>query len=136
MAQPVDVLEQLPAGGNVSKPSSGTYGETAALDRLKAELPGGDPTQSRAIAPAPMPPGPAMGPGGGATPGDLPPGILAPTRRPGEPTMSPLSPGPPPMATADPERRIQLLHAIAADQSLSPVTREFAQRFLDSLIRA
>jgi len=125
-----EIEKMAPATGRQGAPASGTYGEGAQLDDLKAQLPPMEqhPEQSGA-ATAPLPPmgGPMPQP---APSGGLPAGIMSPSRRPSEPVGTPLS-LPPPMGTTGPEQRIQMLQAIVNDPTRDPVFREWAQGLLD-----
>lgn len=130
-------ISKLPlAGGNTSAPSSGTYGEGAALARLKQQLPvveqsAQEPGQS--AAPMPTPP---MGGGiSNSPPTGLPPGILAPTNRPDTPVSTPLGqPTNPLAAQTGRQRRIAVLDALANDPNVSDQTREWAQINLRALV--
>lgn len=128
-----DVSDQVPAGGNVSKPPSGSYGDVKELEDLQAALPGMEPDRQQAIAPTPAsapPPRPAAPTGG------LPPGLLAPSRRPDLPVSAPMTdPGSFMPAQNRQERMIRTLDAIAKDQSMSPETQEWAQRVLNMVVR-
>ena len=118
----VDVAQQIPAGGNVSAPSSGSYGEGAALARLESALPGSDPSQQQAQSPLP-----AMTPRTPeAPPSGLPPGLLAPTRQPDVPVGTPLA-QPNIIVGNGPEQRVALLEALIASPTVSEETKQFAQ---------
>lgn len=122
MAELANVIDQMPAGGGVSTPASGTYGEGAATERLKATLPGMDPTQTQAQAPTPMTGG---GPAPQQTAPGLPRGLMAPTRQPDVPVSTPLA-GPQVLVGSPPEQRMRLLEALVADPDVSEDTKEFA----------
>ncbi len=129
----------------VNKPESGSYGEGAALDRLEGALPpmaeAGPPPQSglnpQATPQVPLPP-PSLG-GGPAvpTPGNLPPGLLAPTQRPEEPITAnigadmPLAAPEPQMTAA--QERLEVLIALAQSPRVSDETREWAQLWVQTL---
>ena len=125
MADVPNVLEQTPVGGNVSAPSSGSYGEGAALDRLKVSLPGADPTQSQAAAPVP----PMSGGAGPIGPPGMPPGLMSPTRQPDVPVSAPLT-GPAPIIGSSPAGRAALLRALLDDPETSEESKELATRLL------
>lgn len=122
-----DVLEQVPAGGGVNKPESGTYGEKTELAALQQALPEAEP-----IAPQPeMQPTP--GPTGGGVPvppAGLPRGLMAPTNRPDVPVSTPLAgPAADPMAGAADarERRLRYLEILSSHPDASPELREWAE---------
>lgn len=126
-----DVIDQVPAGGGVNKPSSGTYGEKAELERLKQQLPASEPVQP--VSPNQGGPGPVPQRRGAPAPpgaGGLPSGLLAPTKRPDVPAM----PSPEPMAPADPfagavdhrQRRLLALDMLSTHPDASPDLREWA----------
>jgi hypothetical protein len=135
MNESPDVLEQVPAGGGMNKPESGTYGEKAALADLQKQLPVQDQQQ----------PGPAMqptpGPMGGrpAPSSGLPPGLMAPTRQPDVPVSTPLTGqsavGSPLAGAADVrQKRLLLLDALSQSPEVSPETREWASIMKQKLI--
>lgn len=127
-----DVLEQVPAGGGMNKPESGTYGEDISLQRLKSALPGTDPEDSRGIEPTPMTDqGSPVPPPDGSLPSEL----FAPTRRPETPVSSPLQGMAPPQPGNPEEQVIQILHMMAQDQERTADSREWAQMVLDRVIR-
>jgi hypothetical protein len=131
-----DVLAQVPAGGGVNKPASGTYGEKAELERLEAQLPGSEPS-----APVPQEVSPLPGvPSGSAVPAPpsgLPRGLTLPSRRPDVPVSTPLQ-GPP----ADPyvgavnarQRRLALLDMLSEHPEASPELQEWAEILKQKLI--
>lgn len=144
MAEFASDIEKIPTGQQVSRPASGAYGERAAVEQLKSQLPA-----SGAGAGGPAGPGgPALPPLNPPTPtapsyvppasGNLPPGVpaplAAPTNRPYEPVNTPV--GGPPMAAplTDAQRRIQLLDVLANSPSVSDETREWARLVLRSLV--
>ena len=130
----VNVAEQMPAGGSPMAPSSGTYGEEAALQRLRSQLPGeGSDTQSQQATPLP--------PMGGAPPipppaTGLPRSMFEPTRQPGVPASTPLTPSEPEM-TGPPDAVIAALDAVVNDpeaaRKYSRTTRLWAQQLLESI---
>jgi hypothetical protein len=126
VAEVANVLEQTPVGGNVSAPASGTYGEGAALERLKTALPGSDPTQAPQQSPVP----PMPGGGGPMAPAGMPRGLMAPTRRPDVPVSAPLS-QPQVIVGSSPQGRQQLLQALVDDPEVSEETKEFAMLLLN-----
>ena len=121
-----DVLEQVPVGGGVNKPESGTYGEKADLARLQAELPTAEPVgpQTNEVQPIPASTGGVVAP-----PAGLPRGLTAPTNRPDVPSSTPLD-GPPPDPFAGAEdgrqRRLRLLEILAQHPDASPELQEWA----------
>ena len=132
-----DVLEQVPAGGGMNKPASGTYGEGAELERLKQQLPSSD-QQPQQPSPAPTPPSGGMGGGGvGPPPSGLPRGLASPTQRPDVPVSTPLQGGPP----ADPlggavdarQRRLQYIDLLSQHADSAEV-REWAETVKQKLI--
>lgn len=138
MADTTDVTQQTNAGGNVNTPASGTYGEAASLDRLKAALPtppGAGPGSSSghpAPMPVPQPSGIARPPQG------LPQAMFAPTKRPDVPVSTPLPAAPVnPMAAAQTQRQknLALVDALVNDPSTSEGTRQWAQMVRDRLIQ-
>jgi len=140
MTDTFDITQQ-PTPANVNKPSSGTYGETASLDRLKQALPGIDsaPGQSMNSPQAPMPTPPGGGTAGPPMPG-VPEGLFAPTQRPDVPVGTPLQvPGvaaPAAMAQTSRQRNLAILDSIANDPNVSDETRGWAEDFMSKLIRA
>lgn len=128
-----DVVEQLPAGGNPNAPSSGTYGEEAALDRLKAALPNSNPDQPQRVAPRPMPstPSPVPPPAPG-----LPPGMFTPTAQPQTPISTPLTEFGPQVPGSREEAIIQTLDLLTRSEDASETTKELARLILDRIIRS
>lgn len=125
-----DVIEQVPAGGPVNEPASGTYGEKAELARLQQELPSSDPTQTaQQVQPTPSRGGLSTGGGPGSAPAGLPAGLTAPTTRPDVPVSTPLA-GPPPdlMAGAADQRQRRIVFArLLSEQGQSPEIREWGR---------
>lgn len=134
-------VEKMASGNTagVNKPSSGTYGEKADVERLKASLPssGAAPAAGQQLPPmsdAPVRPQPSLRP---PTVANLPPGVpgvlAAPTGRPYEPVDTlPTSP----VAGAvvnDAQSRLRLLDILANSPQVSEETREWAQRVLHAL---
>lgn len=130
---------QVPVQGGSNQPTSGTYGEGAANDRLKQALPP-TPTPQGPQAPAvTMPPvgqppvgGPApMGrPPGGQTPPGIPNAILE-----GGPPQAQAGPGLPTPAVATPAQgRLLVLQQLASSGDVSDETRQWAQMVLKVLI--
>lgn len=134
-----DVLEQVPAGGGVNKPASGTYGEGAELDRLKAALPGGG-DRTRPTSPTPPSMGMPSGPGAPGAPAGLPEVLGRPTTRPDVPINTPLAPMTPqnPVAGAvdAQQRRLALLDALSQSPEVSEETREWAGVVMKKIIEA
>lgn len=147
MAQVVpDTIEKTPtADSSVNKPASGTYGEKAELNRLRAALP-----QTQGGPGGPPAPGGAPGPSGGVSPmpGDpgrpsgstMPPGVPDvlghPTERPGVPIGQPLAQGgesPVTQAESARDARRALLMALSQSPQVSDTTREWAQMILESV---
>lgn len=126
------VIEQVPAGGNVSKPSSGSYGDVKSLDDLRAALPGSQSSEPREMSATPtsLPEAPRP-----SAPAGLPPGLLAPSRQPDVPVSQPMSmPAGPPVGSPQ-EKRIALLDSLAKSPNVSAETREWAQRNLNWIVR-
>lgn len=128
MEQTPDVIDQVPAGGGVNTPASGTYGEKAELERLKQQLPAAEPVQpvpsSTQAGPVPAQrQAPAVPSGAG-----LPSGLTAPTQRPDVPALpnTPASVDPYAGAVDARQRRLRLLDAMANSQEVAPETREWA----------
>jgi hypothetical protein len=127
-----DITTMSPPGGGQNKPSSGTYGEGAALANLEAQLPG--TPSSGAAGPGAVSP-PAMGPGlPPRQSAGLPSAIAAPTRRPGEQVSTPLT-AQAPMPSQPSEQRMQLFRALASSPNVSETTRVWAQSVVDSFTR-
>jgi hypothetical protein len=128
-----DVLEQVPAGGGMNKPASGTYGEDVSLERLKAALPESDPEQPEGIEPTPL-----AGQGSPVPPpdGTLPSELFAPTRRPDTPVSTPLQELGPTAPGDREEELLQILELISRDPERTAASREWAQMVLDGAIRA
>ena len=135
---PVDATEisKMPMpGGNVNAPASGTYGEGAALEALKKQLPStpaAGPSTQNPVAPMPTPP---AGAGVSNTPAPgLPSALLAPTQRPDVPVSTPLAgSGPAPMPMSAQQQRLHALDVLANDPNVSPETREWAQALVARL---
>lgn len=121
-----DVLEQVPAGGGVNKPASGTYGEKADLARLQQELPSSE-TAAPQRQVSPVPPATSRGVASAQPPG-FPRGLTLPTSRPDEPIATPLEQPTDPFAgtTDDRQRRIRYL-TLLEQQATSPEVREWAR---------
>ena len=136
-ADTTDINKMPMPGGGVNTPASGTYGEGAALERLKAQLPAA-PTgaaPSAADPSAPMPTPPAGPPAASAPAGGLPSALLAPTQRPDVPVGTPLDMGaPPPSAMSGRQRRMAILDALVNSPEVSDETRELAQMLMERLI--
>lgn len=127
-----EAIEKTPtANQSVNQPASGTYGEGAALDRLKASLPAMDPAVPTNAGPAPMPPPQAVLPQSGGRPTNAPMGIpgvvLGGGAAPG-PANTPVAPAPNPQAA-----RLTLLEGLATSQDVSETTRQWAQAVLEAL---
>lgn len=129
-----DVLEQVPAGGGMNKPESGTYGEKTELAALQAALPQAEPTapqpdvqvtpSSTGSAPRPTAPG-------------LPAGLMAPTQRPDVPVSTPLAGAPvnPLAGAADArQKRLMLLDILSRNPQASPEVQEWASILKQKLI--
>lgn len=121
------------------KPQSGTYGDGAALDRLKASLPGVESSSSPSVSNLP----PVAGPTPGATAPQgaqgLPAGLTKPSMRPDVPVSTPLlNPPQNPVAGAATahQQRLLLLDQIAQSTTVSEETREWASTFRQKLIEA
>jgi hypothetical protein len=136
MNESPDVLAQVPAGGGVGKPASGTYGEKAELQRLEAQLPGSEPSAPVPQETAPVP-GVPSGPAVPAPPPGLPRGLTLPTRRPDVPAATPLQGGPvdPYAGAVDArQRRLALLDMLTQHPDVSPELREWAETVKQKLI--
>jgi hypothetical protein len=129
--------------GGVNKPDSGTYGEGAALQRLKDSLPPPPTTApGQPMAPPPVSPQPARATPqnlggrpvtGAAAPPGIPSALLAPTQQPGTPVATPLSsPVPNPVLNAvnAQQQRLALLDQLASNPQVSDDTREWAQQVI------
>lgn len=131
-----DVMEQLPAGGNPMKPTSGTYGDVANLERLKGdlELPGTDgPSPSQRPAP-PAPGAPGGAPVPPATPGTVPSVLMAPTTQPDVPASTPLGGvAPTPVSMTGAQARLARLDMLSRDPSVSEETQQWAKDVLREL---
>lgn len=138
MTDTFDITQQPTAGGNTNAPASGTYGEKAALARLQQSFPATSPGAGPSVQPDG--PAPMMSPSPGqvsTAPAGLPAGLLAPTQRPDVPAFTPPSvPGLNPVQSAqtDRQRNLAALDALVHDPNVSPLTREWAQNFIDKLI--
>ena len=130
MADNPDVIEQMPAGGGVNTPDSGSYGDQAALDRLQAELPGLDSSTPEQPGAGALPP-PYQGTQ--PPPPGLPPSLFAPSNLPNVPASTPLdAPVPPP---PDPtQQRILILQSLI--EGGSEEARQWAQIVLNKIIRS
>ena len=134
MEQTPDVIDQVPAGGGVNEPASGTYGEKAELERLKQQLPAAEPVQPSPPAAGPVPVGrrqaSAVPSGAG-----LPSGLTAPTQRRDVPPLPNAAPAADPYGGAVDarQRRLRLLDALSRDQSVGPETREWATILVQKL---
>ncbi len=126
-----DVIEQMPAGGGVNKPESGTYGDGVELSRLQSALPGAQPAQSSPTMPAPPPmtPRPPQPQSTG-----LPSALFGPTTQPDIPVSTPPS-LPTPVAGTPPEQRIQLLDSYSNNPAFSEESRAYFRQYRDRLIR-
>ena len=140
MADTFDIAKQ-PSPAGIGKPGSGSYGEGAALDRLKAQLPevapGAGPTADR---PAPMPlPVPNQAP---TSPPGVPGALFDPTARPDVPVSTPLAGfgqapvSPVAAAATQRQRNMAVLDALVSDPNVSEVTREWAQTLIDRMVKA
>lgn len=140
MSDYTTVAEQtLPGGQGVNAPSSGTYGQGAALERLKQSLPKAQTPGPGAETGAPVSPLPRTSPADPSGPAGVPPAIMAPTSRPDVPAMTPLAlPAANPMSDASSwrQRNLAMLDALANDPTRSPTTREWASGALAKLVRA
>jgi hypothetical protein len=127
----------------VNKPDSGTYGEGAALQRLKDSLPPPPATApGQPMAPPPVSPNPArQGPQnlggrpqtGAAAPPGIPSAVLGPTQQPGIPVATPLSaptPNPVQNAVNAQQQRLALLDQLANNPRVSDDTREWAKQVI------
>ncbi len=123
------------ASPSVNRPASGTYGEKAAADRLKQQLPAAQPVgdvmgPGPGAAPAPTLPGGGGPPAPmGAQPAGLPRGLLRPSDRPTEPVGAPYGgPADPYAGAVDArQRRLALLDMLSTHPEASPEVREWAE---------
>lgn len=131
MADQPDITQLPTNGAPIGSPTSGTYGEGVALERLQSDLPGMDPQSPG--GPAPLPP---MGPG--PVPPPAPPGLpgalLAPTANPTVPASTPLQ-APQPIPQQPTAQRIMMLETLR-DTAQSEETREWAAMTLNKIIRS
>lgn len=137
MADMPDVT-QLPApkGGNVNTPQSGVYGEKAALERLKQDLPMPQQPTDQPPQPGPMPqPSTGAGVSNAMGPG-VPQAIMAPTQRPDVSVNTPLSQPVDPMANAQSQRqkRLVVLDALESSPNTSDTTREWIRNYRRQLL--
>lgn len=134
MNESPDVLEQVPSGGGMNKPESGTYGEKAALTALQQELPIQDAAPQPDVQPTPSP----MGSARPTAASGLPPGLMAPTQRPDVPVSTPLAgPGPadPLAGAADVrQKRLLLLDLLSRSPEVAPETQQWATLMKQKLI--
>jgi hypothetical protein len=134
-----NVNDQTTAAGNINAPSSGSYGEGAALDRLKQALPQAAPSGPGAAQGAPIAPLPRTSPAATPQGGELPPALLRPSGMPDVPQTTPLAQPPVnPVAIAQTakQQRLAILDALEASPMVSEYTRELAGIIKDRLIRA
>lgn len=131
MADPT--IEKTPtAGTSVNQPESGTYGEKADVNKLKASLPPMGPGQATpGLEPSPMPqPTPGVPAQEGGRPPNAPPGVPGALFAGGPPTPAEQPNAP----SASPEAaRITLLEQLASSEEVSEVTREWAKLILEAL---
>lgn len=129
-----DVLEQVPAGGGMNKPESGTYGEQTELAALQQALPAQPASPQPQMQPVPS----TTGGGVSAPPSGLPRGLTAPTTRPDVPASTPLGPPQPtdPYAGAVDarQRRLRLLDILSQSPDSSEEIREWASILKQKLI--
>lgn len=133
MNESPDVLAQVPAGGGMNKPTSGTYGEKTELAALQQELPISPATPQPQVMPTP----PSAGGPKPTPPAGLPRGLLAPTSRPDVPVSTPLAgPVTDPFAGAVDarQRRLRALDILSQHPDASPELREFASILKQKLI--
>lgn len=135
--------EPVPAGGNVNKPSSGTYGEKASVERLKSQLPqvqpgplgGGGPAGGQGGQGLTSPPGP--GPRPQPTEQSPIPGIPAPifdqTDRPNVDVNTPLVEGNAGPATPS-QGALRVIDSLRQDPD--PEVQEFAEMLFEFLLQA
>lgn len=134
MNESPDVVEQVPSGGGVNKPASGTYGEKTELAGLQASLPTSEPA---AKPPASMSPTPPTQSARLTSSSGLPSVLMAPTQRPDVPVSTPLAgPAADPMAGAvdDRQRRLRYLDILSTHPDATPALREWAENFKQKLI--
>lgn len=134
-------IAQVPMDQSVNKPTSGSYGEGAELDRLKQSLPASQPVAQPPVAATGAGPlTPMPGPSTPAPPaGGLPEVLMAPTTQPDTPVGTPLSGPPSPVqgaAVNAAQQRLAVLDTLATSDQVSEETREWASTVRDYLIRA
>ena len=132
-----DVIDQVPAGGNVMKPASGTYGDVATTERMKGqlELPGSD-TGQPSTQPAPAaPPGAPNGQQVPQPQGGVPDVLMGPSTRPGTPVGSPLDQGATPTAVNGAQARLRALDQLANNPNVSKATRDWAEHVMKLLVQ-
>lgn len=135
-----DISKMPTDGPAVNAPASGTYGEGAALERLRQSFPVA-PAGGGGQGPQPVPPmqQPPTGAGVSNAPTGLPPGLLLPTNQPNVPASTPLAaPQPNPVAAAQTmrQKRLAVLDSIVASPTVSEATREWATHLRDLLIES
>ena len=135
---PTDINQR--AMPSVNRPDSGTYGEKADLNRLKAALPD--------MASAPSPTGAQQGQASSAPPVSVSPltagqpappsPLMAPTMMPDIPVNTPLTDVPAPLDPSQlpPEQsRLMVLELLANNPKVSAETRNWAATYRDRLLR-
>lgn len=133
---------------NVNQPSSGTYGEKAAVANLESALPpmapaeggpaAGAAPQSGLSGDAPLAPVPLPSRTPPQQPGGIPDVLLGPTARPMEPAGAPVA-APlafPETQQTSAQRRVQTLIGLSNDPAVSEETREWAQMWVKTLTSA
>lgn len=121
----------------VNQPSSGTYGERAAVDRLRQSLPSSGATDGRPAGPAsgtsgpaPAAPVPVPNEAGARTgaPSGVPEVLLGPSQssRPVGSLLDQAPVNPVAAATNGQQQRLALLDQLSQDQTVSEETRQWA----------
>lgn len=136
MSDTTDISKMALPGGNVNAPASGTYGEGAALQRLKEQLPAVEQTaQEPGMSGAPMPTPPSGASMPSQPPAGLPSAILSPSTRPDVPVSTPLGVPSMPVADTGRQKRMAMLDALENDPNASAATKEWAGTVRRALIQ-
>lgn len=135
-------IEKTPTGDvALNRPTSGTYGEKADLNRLKGALPPMEQRQTPSQQPSSMPPASGQVPQrsmGRPTnaPSKAPAGLSAPSGKPSVPLDTPLrqQPSMPPRNSAADKQRLAILDALSTHPDVSEETREWASIVKEYLV--
>lgn len=128
-------MTQMP-GPNVNQASSGTYGEKADLNKLKASLPPMQAQPAQAGGQAPVRPASTMMASQPTMPTPNDP-LLHPTAMPDVPVNTPLQQSEPmdPWTMPPDQRTLAILDLLASSDQVSQKTKVFAQAMKDRLAR-